>query len=443
MTSRLDKLERLVQLRDAGALTPEEFEAEKANILGTEEVGTAAAAGPGLGAEKAGVPQAKPTEDRKPSTQIASHLQIDAPTADELGSDELSWNPFARPANVTVAEQLSRFGLFAGAILIIEDVILLGYHGLQSLNGEIFEDGTTYSSFLLPVTVVVVLFLAVDVGLTLASWRGRSRWSAIALLILSVVSVAGSMLEILDGRTAWRVVQLAAAVAALFFSVQAIRGAFWLRAMGGMASLRAERAKTERAMGQALNEYLPPATRRKWLIGGSGLAVLVAAVAVLTTVFGGDDSQVVPAASEMMPAQINSNPTPAPTVPPIIPSVPGFPPVVKGEPFAQARRQLIAAGYAPLPINLNGNCPGEMCEAYPEVMECAGMGVNPQDELYASCMLRFIREADGAWIVVRTTGEYMPDYAQDVDFLDMAVINDVDRETVANIERYYANSPSY
>ena len=251
------------------------------------------------------------------------------------------------------------------------------------------------------------------------------------------------MLEILDGRTVWRVAQLVTSMAAVFFSVQAVRGAFWLRAMGGMANLQAERAITERAMGQALKEHFPPAVRRKWLIGGGGLAVLVAAVAVLPTLFGDDDRQAVAPASAMMSAQKNTDPTPVPTVPPIMLPVPDLPSVVKGEPFAQVRQQLTAAGYTPLPINLNGDCPGGLCQAYPEVMECTGMGTSPEDELYAPCTMRFLREADGAWIIVRTTGEYMPDYGQDVSFHDMAVMNDADRETVANIESYNASSPSY
>ena len=151
MTSRLEQLERLVQLRDAGALTAAEFEAEKANILGTEEVGKAADLRVGVGAEDASTSPAKPTGDGNPSVQLASQFELDTSASDELESDDLSWNPFARPANVSVAERLSRFGLFAGAILIGADVVLLGYCGLQSLNGETFEDGTTYSSILLPI----------------------------------------------------------------------------------------------------------------------------------------------------------------------------------------------------------------------------------------------------------------------------------------------------
>lgn len=131
----------------------------------------------------------------------------------------------------------------------------------------------------------------------------------------------------------------------------------------------------------------------------------------------------------------------APAAPPNTTAELSLPLLAPGQTFAQVRQQLISTGYAPVPIKLHGECPGGMCRAYPEVVECMGMGASAEAELYAPCTLRYRRLTDGAWIIVRTTGEYMPEHSQDVEFHDMAVMNVQDQSAVAEIELQYASLP--
>lgn len=417
MTSRLEQLERLVQLKDAGALTVDEFEAEKAKILSAQE------------ARANAIPPA------------AEAVALN----DEAEPDEVSWNPFQRPADVAVAERLSRFGLLSGGLLTACDLTLVGSLALKSLTGATFDDGSAYASLFLPGVGVLLAVLAIDVGLTLASWRGRSRWSAIGLLVMSALAASGSMLEIIDGRTLWRVIQLVVTVGASFFAIQAVRGAFWLKAMGGLAGVRGQRAETEREMARAFDAQMPAAARRRWLMIMGGVAVIVAVIAVVSHMAGGaggGQGEAVAAADDA------SAPTmAAPAAPSYSTAELSLPRLAPGQPFAQARQQLISAGYAPMPINLNGECPGNLCQIYPEVMECVAtwsMWVSADRDLHAPCTLRYRREADGAWIIVRTAGEFIPALgSQDVEFHDMAVMNTHDQRMVMEIEQEYASQPAY
>ena len=361
MTSRLEQLERLVQLKDAGVLTGDEFEAEKAKILSGQEARTNA----------------------MPPAAEAMALN------DEAEPDEVSWNPFQRPADVAVAERLSRFGLLSGALLTACDLTLVGNLALNSLTGATFDDGSTYSSLFLPGVAFLLVILAIDVGLTWASWRGRSRWSAIGLLLLSALATLGSMLETLDGRTLWRVIELVVSFGAFFFALQAVRGAFWLKVMGGLAGLNDQRAESESQMAKAFNGQMPAAARRRWLMIVGGVAVVVVAIGVVSHMADGEGGEgngqgaAVAAANDA-----SATAMPAPTAPLNATAELTIPLMAPGQPFAQARQQLISTGYAPVPIKLNGECPGDMCRAYPEVMECMGMGASPEAELYAPCTLR-------------------------------------------------------
>lgn len=420
MTSRLEQLERLVQLKDAGALTVDEFEAEKAKILSGQEA-TANAIPP-----------------------AAEAVALD----DEAEPDEVSWNPFQRPADVAVAERLSRFGLLSGALLTACDLTLVGSLALKSLTGATFDDGSTYSSLFLPGLAFLLVILAIDVGLTLASWRGRSRWSAIGLLLLSALATLGSMLEILDGRTLWRVIELVVSFGAFFFALQAVRGAFWLKAMGGLAGLNEQRAESESQMAKAFNAQMPAADRRRWLMIVGGVAVVVIAIGVVSHMADGEGVEGGGQGAAVADADDVSAPTmAAPTAPSNTMAELSLPRLTPGRPFAQARQQLISAGYAPMPINLNGECPGNLCQIYPEVMECVAtwsMWVSADRDLHAPCTLRYRREADGAWIIVRTAGEFIPALgSQDVEFHDMAVMNTQDQRMVMEIEQEYASQPAY
>lgn len=111
-----------------------------------------------------------------------------------------------------------------------------------------------------------------------------------------------------------------------------------------------------------------------------------------------------------------------------------LPEIEKGTPFAEARRELAKAGFEPAPIFLGSNCPGGLCRAYPEVVDCVGMGTSPSDELYVPCVYRFRRPADGAFILVRSVGEYMPEIKQDVSFHAMGFLTEADAQTIRNLE---------
>ena len=419
MSSRLEQLERLVQLRDAGALTAEEFETEKVKVLSSQEAST-----PPLH-----VASAQPSYRSAPASPN--------PAGDGVG-DEISWNPFRRPTDVAVAERLSRFGFLAGALMVACDVAALGNLLLKVLTGATYEDGTTYASFLPIVGGVLLLILAIDAGLTVASWRARSRWAAIGLLVMATIAAAGSALELKDGRTIWRLLQFVVTFAAFFCAIQAIRGAFWLKAMGGLGALQRQRAESEREMGRVFDAYMPAPARRRWLAIVTVIAMLIVAVGVGSRLLEQPNDDTVYAS---VPPVTTASSEAATTNLPETPSegqVPGLPALVSGTPFAQARQQLIAAGLSPMPIALSGECPGDICQVYPEVIECVGMGSSPDNAVYAPCTLRYRRDADRAWIIVRTTGEYLPDYNQDVEFHDMAVMNAQDRRTLAEIEGQYA-----
>lgn len=421
MSSRLDQLERLVQLKDAGALTAEEFEAEKAKVLAAK------------GADQPPQPAPKPVS---PQTESTSDTSVD-----DGGGDDTSWNPIKRPADVAMAERLSRFGLLAGALMVANDVAILFDLLLKSVTGATYDGGMTYASALPFIGGVILVVLAIDVGLTVASWRGRSRWAAVGLLIMAGIAVFGTGLELTDGRTFWRLLQFVTSFAAFFFAIQAIRGAFWLKTMGGRAELQRQRTESEREMGRVFDTYMPAAARRRWLMIVGAVTAVTVAVGLGSSLL---DRQGEPEVETGMPGLVQTSPEVAmpagsPTTDPA--PILGLPPLVSGLPFAQARQQILEAGLSPMPINLNGECPGGLCQAYPEVIECTGMGSSADDALYAPCTLRYRRAADGAWIIVRTTGEYLPDYNQDVEFHDMAVMNAQDRGTVTEIESQYASLP--
>lgn len=419
MSSRLEQLERLVQLKDAGALTAEEFAAEKAKILDVQDMAT--------------------KENARPSE--------DLPASPDDSAEEVSWNPFKRPADVAVAERLSRFGLLAGSLMVICDLAGLANLAFKGMTGAVYEDGTTYVSILPIVGGVLFAVFALDVGLTFASWRGRSRWAAIGLLAMSMIAALGSLLELFDGRTLWRLLQLVMNWGAFFCAIQAVRGAVWMRAMGGLPNLRDKRADSEREMARTLDAYMPAAARRRWLIIGGGVAAVVLAVWVGSNLTNqanrlineGSSTQEVATATATATATAPADLMPAPSAPTSEAPILALPTLVSGIPFAKARQQLIAAGLSPMPIKLNGECPGGLCQAYPEVMECVGMGSSPDSAVYAPCTLRYRRDADGAWVIVRTTGEFLPEYNQDVDFHDMAVMNVEDQGTVGEMEAQYAS----
>lgn len=111
-----------------------------------------------------------------------------------------------------------------------------------------------------------------------------------------------------------------------------------------------------------------------------------------------------------------------------------LPEIAKRTPFAEARRRLAAAGFEPAPIVLGKSCPGGVCRAYPEVVDCVGMGTSPNDELYAPCVYRYRRTSDGAFLLVRSVGEYAPSVKQDVEFHSMGYLTEADAQQIRMIE---------
>lgn len=111
-----------------------------------------------------------------------------------------------------------------------------------------------------------------------------------------------------------------------------------------------------------------------------------------------------------------------------------LPEIKKGTPFAEARRGLAAAGFEPAPIFLGSSCPGGVCRAYPEVVDCVGSGTSPDSEVYAPCVYRYRRVADDAFILVQSVGEYAPAYQQDVTFYSMGYLTDADLQRIRLIE---------
>jgi hypothetical protein len=66
------------------------------------------------------------------------------------------------------------------------------------------------------------------------------------------------------------------------------------------------------------------------------------------------------------------------------------------------------------------------------VVDRSGMGTNREEELYAPCIYRWRRTADGQEFLVQTTGEYTPN--QDVSFHSMGPLTAEDRQRIQNIE---------
>ena len=76
--------------------------------------------------------------------------------------------------------------------------------------------------------------------------------------------------------------------------------------------------------------------------------------------------------------------------------------VKAGQPYETVRIELIGHGYQPVHLKHSKSdslCQGSgVCERYPEVIDCAGTGVNP-------CSFAFTRMRDRKYFIVFTHGE--------------------------------------
>jgi hypothetical protein len=272
------------------------------------------------------------------------------------------------------------------------------------------------------------------------------------LLTVSILLAGGTVLEVLEsgrGFFSWAYKLLSGLLAggAVYFSIQAVRGAFGARRFGRVAGSAADKAKTPAARPRNLSEAVPiglegsRSIRKVILWVGAALLLSVVAAGVIFAVQTQSDQ---PPAAPFITAATDSYPEPAPeeapqtTSPPVEPAG-RLPNVRQGVDYAVARRQILDAGFEPNPINLGPSCPGDVCNVYPEVIECSGMGVSPESAAYAPCIYRYRRASDGLEILVQSSGEYMPLQGQDVSFHEMGVLTEQDKRTIADIERSYAS----
>jgi hypothetical protein len=103
------------------------------------------------------------------------------------------------------------------------------------------------------------------------------------------------------------------------------------------------------------------------------------------------------------------------------PNGPRLPAIKAGTPYAQARKQMLAAGFVPYRIRVyrlvQTPCVGreEICRTYPEAADCAGTG-------NADCEFLFAKGA-GPIVMIHTVGEQLNDLTvQEVRTLTRAEI---------------------
>lgn len=200
MQSKLEQLERLARLKDTGVLTEEEFQVQKALTL-------AAAS--------------------EPSSQTEAFVL----TADDV---EGSWNPFQPVGSAEEARVLGDYGGVATGLLIATVFLDIGKVILGALRNAAYPDGVPYTDVLpvfIPVNGAIALLI---LALGVAFWKGRRPWAAIGLLVLSLLTLGGAVIEVLEagrGVFGWlyKMVSMLLAAGAVYFSIQAVRGAFGAR----------------------------------------------------------------------------------------------------------------------------------------------------------------------------------------------------------------------
>lgn len=102
--------------------------------------------------------------------------------------------------------------------------------------------------------------------------------------------------------------------------------------------------------------------------------------------------------------------------------------LVPGTPYATVRKTLEAQGFEVLafPRSAQDSTCGDICDAYPEILDCSGMGINP-------CRFAF-RDPRGGYLVGVASGE-TPDQ------LTLDAIGVANAEDSKSIERYLADRP--
>jgi hypothetical protein len=197
MPTKLETLERLTTLRDRGALSEEEFQAEKAAVFGpsiTEVI-----------PEPAAVPET-PRGDRKSL-----------------------WESFRPVRSLGEAEQLLKAGLFTALVLVGNGVIDLGVDVSTAMDGYAIEPGISNSESITFGLIGLAVFSALVV---LAAWgvvRRKSRFAAIALVPLACLDLIASLMARWDGNGTFRLATLLIGGAAVLLAVQAVRATYAYR----------------------------------------------------------------------------------------------------------------------------------------------------------------------------------------------------------------------
>lgn len=214
MSSQLDKLEQLARLRDAGVLTGEEFEAQKALILSG-----AAAAEPAPVVAAVSAPQpgrATPPAEAGPAV---------ATKESELSQDAL-FNVFTAIDSAMMARALTKLGVVAAIVVFLDEAVRFGALVSEANTGPLSAEFSNETG--LAVAVAMLLFW---VGLSsLLAWRilkTASRGASIGLVTLTLVGAVANFPDVFEGgllRFWWL-----ASGFALLSAVQAMRGAFALR----------------------------------------------------------------------------------------------------------------------------------------------------------------------------------------------------------------------
>lgn len=417
MTDKIEQLERLARLKDSGALTDEEFQAQKGLLLGAE-----APAG-----------------------------RVDHVAPDAVGV-EGSWNLFQPVGSADEARALGDLSAVATAFLILSMLLDSGGTIIGASRNAVDPDGVPYADYLATVLSANAIIALVMLAVGVVFWKGRARWAGLALLTISILMAGGTVLVVLDsdrGLVSWAHNLLSGVLAggAVYFSIQAVRGAFGARRFGRVSDAAANFATPSSARPRHLSEAVsigfedrrPIRKVTLWV----GAAVMLSVVAA-GVIFAAQNQSDHPPAVPLIAASTESSPEPAPEKALQTPSRPiepagRLPNIRQGVDYAVARGEILEAGFEPYPINLGSSCPGDVCNVYPEVIECSGMAISPESAAYAPCIFRFRRASDGLEILVQSSGEYMPSYGQDVAFHEMGVLTQQDRRTIAEIEQSYAS----
>jgi hypothetical protein len=141
LTDKIEQLERLARLKDSGALTDEEFQAQKALILGPEA----------------------------PALRMTDHV---APATDGV---EGSWNPFEPVGSAEEARALGDLSGPATACLILSMLLGLGWIIIGALRNAVDPNGVPYAEDLAGVISVTAAVVLLMLALGVVFWRGDAH----------------------------------------------------------------------------------------------------------------------------------------------------------------------------------------------------------------------------------------------------------------------------